>query len=98
MCCSAFASLCTSRFGPQAQNRIVQWLERNVDKVAAVVDIGCGNGALLVTLVRSHHSGEIDTWVVCLPGCVTEPSTAVWCTGPVLVFSHLRLFRLKGDL
>lgn len=98
MCCSAFVSLCTSRFGPQAQNRIVQWLERNVDKAASMVDIGCGNGALLVTLVRSHHSGEIDPWVVCLSGCAPEPSTAVWSIGPVLVFFHLRLFRLKGVL
>ena len=42
------------RFGHQAQNRVVQWLEKSVDNAASVLDIGCGNGALLVALVRPY--------------------------------------------
>ncbi|XP_003742756.1 EEF1A lysine methyltransferase 2 [Galendromus occidentalis] len=37
-------------FGEQIERRIVKYLARHCDKKAAVVDIGCGNGHLLVTL------------------------------------------------
>ena len=91
--------LCTFRFGLHAQSRIVQWLEKNVDKAAAVVDIGCGNGALLVSLVRSPHSGEMDPFY--LSTCLSVPLNQALQYGDLDCYQCSFMFlanRLKRDL
>ena len=44
------------RFSLQCQHRIVAWLKRQSkvsSRDATILDIGCGNGALLIELVRA---------------------------------------------
>lgn len=47
-------------FGRGTERRLVTWLERNVDKGSSVLDLGCGNGHLLLQLA--------DVGFVCLTG------------------------------
>lgn len=39
------------RFGEQNESRIIRYLVENCEKEAAIVDVGCGNGHLLIELV-----------------------------------------------
>ena len=37
-------------FGEAAMNRMVRWLEKNVDRHAKIIDLGCGNGVMSIEL------------------------------------------------
>ena len=41
-------------FGENAMNRMVRWLEKNVDADSQIIDLGCGNGLLCLEL---HEAG-----------------------------------------
>jgi len=43
-------------FGEDIAEKVVHWMERNVPKSSSVLDIGCGNGMLLVDLARTGFS------------------------------------------
>ena len=34
------------RFGEHAMNRMIRWLEKNVDTSSQIIDLGCGNGVM----------------------------------------------------
>lgn len=47
------------RFSIQCQHRVVNWLKRQNEvsvQETSILDIGCGNGALLIELVRTEDS------------------------------------------
>lgn len=46
-------------FGEAAMNRMVKWLEKNVEPQAKIIDLGCGNGAMSVELFQSGFT-DID--------------------------------------
>lgn len=50
---SVLSAVHVSRFGEDSQERMVDWLDDNEDlsKDEAILDLGCGNGALLLELV-----------------------------------------------
>lgn len=43
-------------------NRMVRWLEKNVDSNARIIDLGCGNGVLSLELVEAgfKHVDGVD--------------------------------------
>ena len=41
-------------FGENVMNRMVRWLEKNVDADSQIIDLGCGNGLLCLEL---HEAG-----------------------------------------
>ena len=41
-------------FGENAMNRMVRWLEKNVDADSQIIDLGCGNGLMCLEL---HEAG-----------------------------------------
>jgi len=41
-------------FGQQNESRIIRYIVANFSKTAAIVDIGCGNGHLLIQLAEKH--------------------------------------------
>ena len=46
-----------TRFGESSMNRMVKWITNchSVTKASSVLDVGCGNGMLLVSLVCTLH-------------------------------------------
>ncbi|KAK5640071.1 hypothetical protein RI129_010882 [Pyrocoelia pectoralis] len=42
-------------FGEDIADRIVKWIEDNVSKSSHILDVGCGNGMLLVQLSRTGY-------------------------------------------
>ena len=46
------------RFGEDSQERMVDWLDdsQEVAKDNSILDLGCGNGALLLALVSEVHT------------------------------------------
>ena len=49
---SKYFSINSPRFGEQSMGRVIRWMEKaEVPKNASILDIGTGNGVLLVELV-----------------------------------------------
>ena len=42
-------------FGIQSMKRIIKWLQQNVSKDKSILDIGCGNGVMLVELGKCGY-------------------------------------------
>ena len=49
-----------ARFGEESQDRMVEWLDDNEDvsKDDTILDLGCGNGALLLELVSNRSDNN----------------------------------------
>ncbi|KAK9509362.1 hypothetical protein O3M35_006697 [Rhynocoris fuscipes] len=42
-------------FGEDSELRVLSWLQKNVHKESRIIDIGCGNGMMLVELAREGY-------------------------------------------
>lgn len=50
------------RFGEESMNRVLKWMNNaKIPDDAAILDIGTGNGAFLVELVRAEGNGTISS-------------------------------------
>ena len=49
-------------FGENAMNRMVRWLEKNVDPDSQIIDLGCGNGVMSIELYEAgfKHVHGVD--------------------------------------
>uniref|UniRef100_G3MQQ9 Protein-lysine N-methyltransferase n=1 Tax=Amblyomma maculatum TaxID=34609 RepID=G3MQQ9_AMBMU len=48
-------------FGSQNECRVVKWMLQNAEKASHVLDIGCGNGHLLIQLAKEGFTGLTGT-------------------------------------
>ena len=49
-------------YGEAAMNRMVRWIEKNIDSESKIIDLGCGNGLMSIELYEAgfHNVDGVD--------------------------------------